>query len=416
MSLEELEEKRRKLEKYSCDRMQEIIDESYRCASVASNCKEILEDLDKEFETKTGLKGYDVKFLFVAIGLQMTKTIIINELSKIENAGSKNRNETKLHELQNKILSKYSDGENVIERPYYASLEHIITKMGVPYDATRYLNEKSYSKLLDKGKEWSFDIDDMVLTEKTALFKGANHRFTTLGHDPILGLIFGTANIMTNTITCVKKSVDIESISLPMLTTNHVVHSMDFKDPHIGTYGSTIIMLQQAVERIEKEPNAFVSAFIKQIIHIGTDLYTPCGIQIPGANLILSNSNVEKLTKNVISTGDIVKVGMSAGISVLINQIISSLHTLMYDSSMEISRELYEARTRKIIMYSNSIATGSNVLWVGGNMIYGNQGAIKQLDFGGLLVTINRLITDTEYIRKIKEEFVFGEFNKMIQG
>jgi S-adenosylhomocysteine hydrolase len=89
---------------------------------------------------------------------------------------------------------------------------------------------------------------------------------------------------------------------------------------------------------------------------------------------------------------------------------------------MPVSRELYNARTRKIIMYSDVIATGSNVLWVGGNMLAGNKRAVKQLDIGGLIVTIERLIHDTEYIRKIKEEFVvkeefvFGNFNKMIQG
>ena len=49
-------------------------------------------------------------------------------------------------------------------------------------------------------------------------------------------------------------------------------------------------------------------------------------------------------------------------------------------------------------------------------MLAGNEGAIKQLDIGGLIVTIKRLMSDTEYIRQIKEEFVFGGFNKMIRG
>ena len=30
---------------------------------------------------------------------------------------------------------------------------------------------------------------------------GTNHRCKTLGHDPILGWVFGTANILTNTMT-----------------------------------------------------------------------------------------------------------------------------------------------------------------------------------------------------------------------
>lgn len=45
---------------------------------------------------------------------------------------------------------------------------------------------------------------DTTKSTVSGLFIGANHRFATLGHDPILGLIFGTANIMTNTITTVK--------------------------------------------------------------------------------------------------------------------------------------------------------------------------------------------------------------------
>ena len=56
------------------------------------------------------------------------------------------------------------------------------------------------------------------------------------------------------------------------------------------------------------------------------------------------------------------------------------------------------------------------MLWVAGNMMAGNEGALKQLDIGGLIVTIKRLMTDTEYIRRIKEEFVLGGFNKLIQG
>lgn len=49
-------------------------------------------------------------------------------------------------------------------------------------------------------------------------------------------------------------------------------------------------------------------------------------------------------------------------------------------------------------------------------MLAGKEDAIKQLDIGGLIVTIKRLMSDAEYIRQIKEEFVIGGFNKMIQG
>ena len=41
---------------------------------------------------------------------------------------------------------------------------------------------------------------------------------------------------------------------------------------------------------------------------------------------------------------------------------------------------------------------------------------LKQLDIGGLMVTIYRLITDIDFVIKIKEEFVLGGFRKMIIG
>lgn len=418
MDLSTLQKKRKELSERTdatLNNMQQIAEESERVADVAHNSRQIIADLDVEFESQTGLKGNDVKFLFVAVGLQLARIVIINELTKSEAAGSSNRNETKLHEFQNKVLGVFNAGGDTKDRPYYASMEHIITKMGVPYDATAGLSDKSLSDLIKKDRSWDFDVTSMIPDEKLSLFKGANHRFATLGHDPILGLLFGTCNIMTNTITCVNTPMLNSGIKIPVLTTNHVVFTSNYKDPRIATYGSTVIMLKRAIERTIEQPSVFVASLIKQIIHIGTDLYTPCGIQIPGANLVLSNSDVEKLTR-YISTGDIIKAGVSAKLAELINLLISTLHSLMCDPSVCSTRDLYSVKTRKIIMYSNVIATGSNILWVGGNMLTGNETAIKQLDIGGLIVTVKRLINDTKFISQLKEEFVFGNFKNMIQG
>lgn len=69
-------------------------------------------------------------------------------------------------------------------------------------------------------------------------------------------------------------------------------------------------------------------------------------VQIPGANLILSNTQVEKLT-GYISSGDIFKVGTSAKLADLINLLISTLHMLMYDPSMNVSRNLYRGQDKE---------------------------------------------------------------------
>lgn len=386
MSLEELQRKRKQIRNNSeitLENMNKITNESYRVADVAHNSREILDSLDKEFESQTGLKGADIAFLFIATALQCGRIFIINNLTKIEKAGQGNRNEDFLHGLQKKILNKFDDGAILGAQQYYAPLNQIITGRGVPYDATRYVSEN------------------------LKLFKGANHRFATLGHDPILGLIFGTANILTNTITCVNGPM--------IITTNHVYYDLNLKNPQIGKPSRTMLMLDKALERLDGDVSSVVAAIIKQVIHIGTDMYTPCGIQLPGANLLLSKQNAEKLTK-YISTGDVVKIGASAGLATMINTIISTIHMMMYDEKKNGSQDLYSVKTRKIVMYSNIIASTSNVIWVGGNMIAGNEGAIKELDIGGLIVTLHRLMTDTKFIRQVKEEFIFGGFNKMIQG
>ena len=390
MTLEELKKKRQSLDKATdttLSNMEIIANESYRVANVAHNSKEILDSLDKDFEQQTGLKGMDIAFLFVATALQLTRIVVINQLTKIEKAGQGNIKEEALHKLQEKILGKLYDGSFVDERPFYASMGHIVTKPGVPYDATNTFDLKTIERLLDKGElpAWDFDFKNYLVKEKLGLFKGANHRFATLGHDPILGLLFGTTNIMTNTITCTKKSPVLGPLDIPAITTNHVIYRLDFKDPRIGVYAPTTIMLSETYNRIKSQPEAFVASLIKQIIHIGTDLYTPTGIQFPGANLILSNTNVEKITK-YISTGDVIKIGASAGLAALINLIISTVHALLYNPEKTLNQDLYNVRTRKIIMYSNTIATSSNLIWVGGNMATGNEAAIKDLDIGGLLV------------------------------
>ena len=385
MDIEELRQRRKKIKKnidILNSNIDKIINETKRVESIAANSEKIIADLDKEFENLTGLNKVDFPFLFLATALQCIRIYLINNLTKIDKAGNKNKTENTLHKVQKRVLKKFDNGNRDEPSKFYAPLNQIIFNRGVPYDAQNFLDTK-YN-----------------------LFKGANHRFSTLGHDPILGLIFGTANILTNTITCNDKF---------LITTNHVVYDSAQKNPKIANFTSTILMLDNAINRFNDDIESFVAALIKQILHIGTDLYTPCGIHIPFSNLLLDKKNVEELAK-VVNTGDIIKSGMSMKISLWINTLISLLHQLMYDKKIYENRDIYSVKTKKIIMYSNAIASTSNIIWVAINLKGGNQKVLKQLDIGGLMVTIYRLITDIDFIMKVKEEFVLGGFRKKVIG
>lgn len=350
---------------------------------------EIIKDIDKEFAEKTGiLNKKDQIFLWTAVALQTTRIYLLDKLTKIEKAG-KGKREKYLKELQEKIFKNNffhnKNNMNNLSSEYYASLEQIITTLGVPYDATRFYQDR-----------------------KLGLFKGANHRFATLGHDPILGYIFGTSNILTNTITCVEKTFKItDKIYFGSLFTNHVDYKELFKCPIISDKNaSTIEMFQAVLDRFQEDKKAIVASIIKQTIHIATDLYTPKGIQFPMANLVLSKNNVEKIT-GYLSMGDVIKIWTSSRIANFINFLIGTIHTLLYDENVDNSIDIYSVRTSKIIYISNSIATSSNIiLTIFKAYTQNNILPLKELDIGGIFVAISSIFKSKKLQERIRREYL----------
>ena len=402
---EALENRHRAVKMHSDTIFQNVIkitEESIRAAEACRRVAATYRDLDLEFERITKFNKVDTSFLLFATALQCLRIYWINRLTDIENAG-KGKLEKKLKRKYKDLTKKVKVNDDDENDKYYASKKHIISYLGVPYDVTQYDLEKDTREVLGiKGP-----------------LAGANHRFATLGHDPLLGFIFGTANILTNTITTVDQPVTFKNaksfINLATLKTYHV--SYQKKDPEIELFDDcyTAVMFSKCYDRYETDREAVIYSIIKQAIHIGTDLYTTCGIQIPFANLILSKANTEKLTK-YISTGDLIKIGSNALLSILINYLISVLHNLLYDESSNVPRDVYNVKTRRILMQSNLFASTSNVIWCAGQMSIGNQLAIKNLDIGGLMVTLYRLFTDTEFIRTVKYEFIIKGIADSIKG
>ncbi len=341
------------------------------------------ENIDKltyEFLEKTKLQGADLPFLFVAVALQCIRIYVVNKLTATEKANSHGGREDKLHDFQERIFDTMGKGKGVPIGELYAPFETIISLRGVPYDATTPFSDE---------------------IKKLKLFKGANHRFSTLGHDPLLGLVFGTSNILTNTITTNRHV---------FLTTNAVIYDGAMKNPKIGPMVPTATMLKAATDRFKDDKKSVAAAIIKQLIHIATDIYTPKGIPLPGVGLALSNTHVETLT-DYISTGDLFKIGASAGLAALINTLISAIHgckLLFEDDGTAFSKELYQARTRKIIMYSNCIASTSN-------LITSAFTGLDKLDIGGLIITVSRLFGDINFLNKLECEYINSGMNQIYE-
>lgn len=352
-------------------------------SNAISNASEYYDTYINDFNKLTKLNAKDHAFLFVAVALQCARTVIINNIISYEKAGNKNKIENKFHEQQKKILGKFNYDNDEISYPYHASMKQIVTTKGVPYDAQAY-RDVNYK-----------------------LFKGANHRFLTLGHTLICGFLFGTCNILTNTITVFKKN------TIPI--SHHVVYNEQLKHPKIGTPASTTMILLNSGKRTIDEPKSLVVAIIKQIIHMGTDLFTKAGIQIPGISLILEPNQIESITK-YIGASEIIKAGTSATVDVFINYIIAILHRLTYNEAEDESIELFKIRTNKIIDYSLGIAQTVNVGIVAGKMIAGNETAVRELDWGGLIVLATRIISDKNYQDRIEADYLKQRWSEELES
>lgn len=391
MSVDDLRQRRLQLKNNTdkiLNNIQIISDESLRVANIAHNSQKILDELDAEFEQQTGFDKTDIKFLFFATALQIGRWIVINQINKYFkkeiNSSRTKDNDPSIKKMEQKMRDEYKENhevkwENKKSEQYPTWIEIIYDS--VPFDIT--VGSPKFGVNMEAGY----------------------HRLHTLGHDPILGWIFGTMNIISSTITLDDfRTYKISSVPKP----KHWEHQTNVFNA-----------FKMTIESIKEDDKRLPAAIFSEAVHLKSDLYTKNGIPIP----FLETFNPElagKLYKSHYDTlclmKDITIVGTQAVATILINMIISLIHGLYYDPQKYSNRDIYEVKTRKILMYSNLIATTSNLIWVGANAAAGNETALEDLDIGGIIVTMYKLVTDSKFIQSIKEEFVLGGFKNMIKG
>ena len=355
--------------------MQMIADESARVAEVAANAEQILDEIDEKFEKYTGLNKLDVSFLFLAVALQVVRQYTLTKFpERLDDQTAANN-----------TIGHGEEHSNRKHRYYNPSLEEICSNP-VPFDANFLANGA-----LEGGG-----------------YMG--HRVTAIGHDPILGLIFGTANIVTSTLT----NKNLQSY--------HIYTGYDklgrSKDC-LKNKANTGLVLSKTKDKLLHEglegKEKVGASLLKEIIHLRSDIYTKNSLPLPIVTVIDAGLAAD-LAQRGLDMANIVTVGKQMTFSVFINTMISMLHGLFYDESVEYSRRVYEVRTRKILSYSNFIASASNLIYVGANVSLGNESAWKSLDIGGLAVTLYRIATDAKFIRQVKREFIEQEFFAQIRG
>lgn len=162
--------------------------EEERVAGVLHNAESIMDKLDSTFEKRTALTAADTTILMIATALQVMRIYLLSKFQeKIKDEDRLAHNDSSIKEKVKEQMQKYkeehSNWKSKKSQKGYRSWQEIAFTIKIPYDATRHSGEGFHNRSMHGGQ----------------------HRVKTLGHDPILGWLFGVSNIITDSITICPK-------------------------------------------------------------------------------------------------------------------------------------------------------------------------------------------------------------------
>lgn len=339
------------------------------------------DDLDKinqEFSARTSIiNKTDLSFLALATAIQVTKALITPLISSKFGYGESFDADNRLDHNDKSIENAHRQANATYKEKHEKS-----------HGTGQWIN------LLYQTPPYDTTVGSPNIGKN---MEGKYHRIHTLGHDPMLGWIFGTANILTDIIT-------LNDFSCYRVLRKPKLHITQ-------TRVTNLTMFREAREMIKADSLNLPAAIFAQKQHLKSDVYTKCGLPIPLLEAFtpeLAGKLYKSQYDALCFARDLKIIGVSAMITMLFDMIIGLVHGLYYNPKEEPQRDLYEVRTRKILLISNTIASTSSVIF---SSITSNP---KNLDIGMLLATVVHLFSDVRFIARIKEEFIENELTKQI--
>lgn len=335
------------------------------------------DEIRKQFAEKTSIVNpTDLSFLTVATALQVAKSLIFPYVAEMLHYGES-------FDPANRLVHD----DKSIKRAHQAANKDFRDRYFERHGTGRWLN------ILYQTPPYDITKGSAAMGINMG---GRYHRMYTLGHDPILGWLFGTMNILTDVITFNNFSSYRVIREPQMLITPEAVS--------IGQ------MAQESYQLVQDDFLNLPAAIFAQAQHLKSDEFTKCGLPVPLLSSFNENfaSKLYKSQYDALCFGRDVKiVGISFIVSKIFDLIISLVHGLYRQEDED--QDLFECRTRKILLISNSIASTSTVIHAG---ITTNP---KNLDIGSLLNTITHLFTDIRFILRVKQEFIDSEISARLQ-
>lgn len=415
--------------------VQAIKAETERMINITQNAEEILDDIDAEFERITALNSTDEMFLWFAVMLQTARWILSPKLKMphmeeqdlqvaIEDRLSDKEKNHKGNEYQDKSSGRYYEEEKINEylekhqkkadesRKEYHGDKGRDTKYrtwieimlrAVPYDAMYAMEGQEELIPFIEG------INNYMESEgRYANITGKNHHTATLGHDPVLGWIFGTLNIMSSTISfCDFSSYRVVQKKGQLDKWGQVIN-------YAERVGICTLFEESYLSTLE-DYKRLSAAVVRQWIHFESDKYCKEGLPIPFLSIIDPEKAQELIEQgwNSLEFANLIKcdakqISGNAILSVLINAIIYSIYVFLFDSGE--STEVKQVKVSRILCLANMMSSSSNIIYTFATKDCAN------LDIGGISSALLTYFTSTRFIGRLKREYIENQFDKLVQG
>lgn len=359
-----------------------VVLEDIMTESEINSAFEELDEINKQFSRKTSIiNKADLSFLAIATALQVAKSLVFPYVADKFDYGKSFDPAERLDHNDKSIEKANIEANDKFRGKHLEShgTGHWINILyqTVPYDITK------------GSKDLGINMG------------GKYHRMYTLGHDPILGWVFGTANILTDCITFNNFHTNRISRVDPITGGKKMVIT-----PEVVFMGQ---MFKECYDEVKADYLNLPAALFAQAQHLKSDEFTKLGLPVPLLSSINENFASKLYSENydaLCFARDAKIVGASFVVSKLFDIIITLTHGFFRKEDED--KDLFEVRTRKILLISNSIASTSTII---NTVITKNP---KNLDIGSLLNTITHLFTDLRFIMRIKQEFIENEISNRL--
>lgn len=353
--------------------LEDILTPSEICSAIKER-----DAIEAEFSRKTSINNTtDLKFLAISVGLYTAKSLLFPYIAKkfhygehIDKADRHKHNDPSIIKQHREANDTFRDKHRQKNRP------------------GRWIN------ILYQTPPYDITVGSPELGINMG---GPAHRLYTLGHDPILGWVFGTANILTDIVT-------LNNFNSYRVSRSPKLHITSERVGLDTLFGESWLAAREEYMNLP-------AAVFAQAQHLKSDVKTKMGLPIP----ILATFNESFASKLYRSNydalcfaRDVKIIGASYVVSKIFDTIIALVHGIYMEQGE--NRRLYEARTRKILLLSNAIASGSSIINVALTKDF------KRLDIGGLFNSLTRLFTDIRFMLKVKQEFIEQEIDVKLQA